>query len=83
MLPSIDEEICMSSFWIILLVQKPLMQKQEVLDKYTCSGVYKLTCPDCNKAYTGQTGRSFAERYKEYKYAFKPTATLQIMLNIF
>jgi len=23
----------------------------KTLDKYTRSGAYKLTCPDCNKAY--------------------------------
>jgi len=28
-------------------------------DKFTRSGVYKLTCPDCGKAYIGQTGRDF------------------------
>ena len=35
------------------------------------SGAYKLTCPDCNKAYVGQTGRNFAARFKEHKYAFR------------
>jgi len=40
-------------------------------DKYTHSGVYKLTCPDCNKAYVEQTGRSFNKRYKEHKNVFK------------
>jgi hypothetical protein len=29
-------------------------------DKFSLSGVYKLTCPDCNKAYVGQTGRHFS-----------------------
>jgi len=52
-------------------IQKLLMQKHEVLDKYTHSGAYKLTCLDCNKAHMGQTGRSFTERYKEHKNAFK------------
>jgi hypothetical protein len=52
-------------------IQKLLMQKNEVLDKYTHSGTYKLTCPDCNKAYIRQTGRSFTERYKEHKHSFK------------
>ena len=40
-------------------------------DKYTRSGAYKLTCPDCDKAYIGQTGRGFNERYKEHKHAFR------------
>jgi len=39
--------------------------------EYTQSGVYKLTCPDCNKTYVGQTGRSFPARYKENKRAFR------------
>jgi hypothetical protein len=30
------------------------------------SGVYKLTCPDCNKAYIGHTGRPFAVRFREH-----------------
>jgi hypothetical protein len=36
-------------------------------DIYAQSGVYKLTCPDCNKAYVGQTGRKFSKRYKEHR----------------
>jgi hypothetical protein len=42
-------------------------------DKYEKSGIYKLTCPDCKKAYIGQTGRPFSVRFREhfhnYKYA--------------
>ena len=33
------------------------------LDK---SGVYKLTCHDCDAFYIGQTGRSFQTRYSEH-----------------
>ena len=40
-------------------------------DKYTRSGAYKLTCPDCNMAYIGQTESNFNERYKEHKNALK------------
>jgi len=40
-------------------------------DKYTQSGVYKLTWPDCNKAYVSQTGKSFLVRYNENKQAFR------------
>ena len=40
---------------------------------YNKSGVYKLTCTECDKQYVGQTGRPFHIRYKEhareYKYA--------------
>ena len=35
------------------------------------SDVYKLKCPDCNKAYVGQTGRSFQVRFNEHINAFK------------
>jgi len=40
-------------------IQSLLKHKQQVPDIYTQSGVYKLKCPDCNKAYVGQTGRAF------------------------
>ena len=37
----------------------------------THSGMYKLTCPECNKAYVGQTSRNFTTRFNEHKNAFK------------
>jgi len=40
-------------------------------DKFSSTGVYKMTCLDCNKAYVGQTGRNFIERYNEHKRAFR------------
>jgi len=46
------------------------MPKQQTTDKYSQSGAYKLTCQDCNKAYVGQTGRSFLKRFKEHRQAF-------------
>jgi len=52
-------------------LQKLLMPKSQTRDKYNRSGVFKLTCPDCNKAYVGQTGRSFIQRYKEHRSAFR------------
>jgi hypothetical protein len=39
-------------------------------DIYALSGAYKLSCPNCNKAYVGQIGRRFSTRYKEHKTAF-------------
>jgi len=45
------------------------MQKHMTPDKYTRSGTYKLTCPDCKKEYIGQTGKD--ERHKVHKHAFK------------
>jgi hypothetical protein len=52
-------------------IQSLIMHKQQTPNKYTQSGVYKLTCPDCNKAYVGQTGRDFITRFNEHKNAFR------------
>jgi hypothetical protein len=38
--------------------------------KFSSSGVYKLTCPECGKAYVGQTVRQFSLRYKEHRRVF-------------
>ena len=38
---------------------------------YTKSGIYQLTCPTCEKTYTGQTGRSFQVRFREHKYDYQ------------
>ena len=51
-------------------IQKLLMHKNLKSDKYA-SGVYKLTCRDCKKAYMGQTGRSFSICYNEHRLAFR------------
>jgi hypothetical protein len=48
-----------------------LTHKAQYFDKFSSSGVYKLTCPDCKKAYIGQTGRNFTKRYNEHKHAFQ------------
>jgi hypothetical protein len=53
------------------IIQSLLMHRQQTPDKYTQSTVYKLTCPDCNKAYVGQTGSSFITRFNEHKNAFR------------
>jgi len=47
-----------------------LSHKDRLPNKYSLSGVYKLTCPDCHKACIGQTGRQFSCRYKELKTAW-------------
>ena len=39
--------------------------------KYNKSGIYQLSCPDCNLKYTGQTGRSFLTRYCEHFRDYK------------
>ena len=56
-------------------IQKHLTQKNHTPDKYTQSGIYKLTCSDCHKAYVGQTGRDFYTRFKEHKRAFQYNTT--------
>jgi len=48
-----------------------LVHKNQKPDKFSLSGVYKLTCPDFKKAYVGQTGRNFTTRYNEHKHAFR------------
>jgi len=50
-------------------IQSLLMHKQDT--KYMQSGVYKLTCPDYNKAYVGQAGRSSKTRSNEHKNTFR------------
>jgi hypothetical protein len=52
-------------------VQRLLMHRHRTSDTYAHSGVYKLTCPDCNKAYVGQTGRNFTARFNQHKNAFR------------
>jgi hypothetical protein len=52
-------------------IGKLLTPKNHTHDPYSQSGAYKLTCPDCGKAYVGQTGRQFSVRYKEHKTAFR------------
>jgi len=48
-----------------------LSHKNPKPDIYSLSGIYKLTCPDCNKAYVGQVGRCFVTRFKEHEKAFR------------
>jgi hypothetical protein len=48
-----------------------LSHKNTPPNKFSLSGVYKLTCPDCNKTYIKQTGRRFSTRYKEHETAFR------------
>jgi predicted RNA-binding Zn-ribbon protein involved in translation (DUF1610 family) len=40
-------------------------------NKFSATGVYKLKCPDCGKAYIVQTGRYFSKRYNEHTRAFR------------
>ena len=53
--------------------------------QYKKSGIYSLTCPDCQMKYIGQTGRSFYKRYKEhfhdYKYNIKKSSFATHLLD--
>ena len=40
-------------------------------DKFHESGIYQLTCKDCNKKYIGQNGRRFHTRFREHFNDFK------------
>jgi hypothetical protein len=40
-------------------------------DPYHNSGIYQLTCKECNQKYIGQTGRTFKTRYNEHIDAIK------------
>jgi hypothetical protein len=43
---------------------------QPELLQWSCS-FYQLTCPNCNKKYTGHTGRPFKVRFQEHLRGFK------------
>jgi len=57
------------AFWTNNTIENLLKQRGPIPDKFSSSGVYKLTCPDCQKAYVGQNGRQFYTRYKEHRSA--------------
>jgi len=52
------------------ILENLLTQRDRIPDKFSSSGVYKLTCPDCQKSYVGQNVRQFNTRYKEHRSAF-------------
>ena len=47
-----------------------LTQTSHIQDKFTQSGVYKLTCSDCGKVYMGQIDY-FKTRFNEHKRSFQ------------
>jgi hypothetical protein len=51
-------------------IQSYLNQNTRTKDIFAVSGVYELTCPDCGKAYVGQTGRYIRTRFNEHKRSF-------------
>jgi hypothetical protein len=42
--------------------QRNLNPNNGISNKYLDSGIYKLTCTDCGKAYVGQTDRMFLKK---------------------
>jgi predicted RNA-binding Zn-ribbon protein involved in translation (DUF1610 family) len=52
-------------------IENLLTHKTHIPNIYRQSGAYKLTCPDCGKAYVGHTSREFTTRYKQHKTAFR------------
>jgi hypothetical protein len=53
-------------------IEKHLTTKHKTAqNKYDKNGVYQLTCPNCEKKYTGQTGRCFKVRFQEHFRDFK------------
>jgi hypothetical protein len=59
------------AFRIVNTIRKALTRNTQKTDKYTRSDVNKLTCPNCKKAYVGQTSRNFTIRFQEHINAFK------------
>jgi len=55
--------------------QKLLMTKPQTRDKYSRSGAYKLTCPDCNKPYVGQTEYASHRDLKNIEMQSSPAET--------
>jgi hypothetical protein len=48
-------------------MQNLLRPKKLNRNKFSSSGVYKLTCPECNKVYVGQTGRRFSLCHNKHR----------------
>ena len=53
------------------LTSKLVNNKLNKIDKMSRTGVYELSCGDCDAFYIDQTGRSFKTRYKKNEYALK------------
>jgi hypothetical protein len=58
-----------------------LTQKHYVTDKYAQSGVYKLACLECKKAYVGQTGKASCYDITNTNNHSRETATPQASRN--
>ena len=56
-----------------------------IQNEFDGSGVYQLTCPDCEMKYVGQTGRfshiRFSEHFRDFKYANRKSRFSQHLLE--
>lgn len=66
---------CNISFKTINSLGKYIKNNKDTTKLESKSGVYKLSCGNCEKAYIGQTGRSFKDRIKEHKKCFDNNST--------
>lgn len=62
---------CNVAFYNTHNLKKIFNKKPEHSDKICGSGVYKITCNDCEFIYIGQTGRNFKTRFNEHFRSFK------------
>lgn len=62
-------------------IQRKLKTSRNI--KQLESGIYKLTCNNCEKFYLGQTGRSFAIRFKEHTDEITYTQTKNSYKSIY
>ena len=53
-------------------IENLLWQRIPIPDKFSSSGVYKLTCPGCHKTYIGQTKLRICTGFKEHQAVFLP-----------
>ena len=52
-------------------IQENFTPKTHNHEKVSATGVFRLTCLDCSKAYIGQTERYLSKRYNEHLRAFR------------
>jgi hypothetical protein len=60
-----------------------LKERNHRKDPFHNSGIYQLTCKECNQKYIGQTGRTFKTRYNEHINAINLINQLRNTPNTF
>jgi len=63
-------------------LSKPTNKAMLPPSPYDRSGIYKLTCMTCNKAYVGQTSQNIRHRYKEHTRCIKNNPQSAYALHI-